>query len=112
MKKILLALLTSYCFLPTVSAQQPYENNGKLDDFSELSSVITLPMEMPDGVKLMTDIYLPVTQDCLMVQIATEPIFGMDPLPIEFIRSWNSKCQPLQTSHDLAAYPLQQGRWR
>ncbi|MGE0634866.1 MAG: CocE/NonD family hydrolase [Bacteroidia bacterium] len=86
MKKILLTLLTAYSFLPTVSAQQPYENNGKLDDFSELSSVITLPMEMPDGVKLMTDIYLPVTQDCLMVQIATEPIFGLDPLPIEFIR--------------------------
>ncbi len=86
MKKILLTLLTLCSILPTVSAQQPWENNGKLDDFSELSSTITLPMEMPDGVKLMTDIYLPITQDCLMVVISDQPIFGMEVLPIEFIR--------------------------
>lgn len=85
MKKLLLTLLTAYCLLPTVYAQQPWANNGKLDDFSELSSTISLPMEMPDGVKLMTDIYLPITEDCMMVDLGLD-IFGMQSLPIEFIR--------------------------
>lgn len=86
MKKHLLFFVASVLFAATISYAQPWKNNGKLDDFKELSSVITLPMEMPDGVKLMTDIYLPITQDCLLVSITNQPILGLQPLPIEFIR--------------------------
>lgn len=86
MKKLFTLFTFCSIFSPIAFAQQPWQNNGKLDDFSELSSTISLPMEMPDGVKLMTDIYLPITEDCLLVTITDQQVFGMDVLPIEFIR--------------------------
>lgn len=60
------ALVTSFNALSQVN---PFDNNGKIDDFSELSSVIQVPMTMHDGVHLMTDIYVPVTRDCLTVPV-------------------------------------------
>jgi len=37
--------------------------NGKLDDLSDFATRTQVPFTMPDGVKLMTDIYLPILQD-------------------------------------------------
>lgn len=48
-------------------------NNGKLDKISEFSTYTSVPFIMPDGVKLMTDVYLPVTSDSLTIDI---DIFG------------------------------------
>lgn len=49
--------------------------NGQFDDPAELATKFTIPFTMPDGVHLMTDIYLPIPQDCLITQI-TIPDFG------------------------------------
>lgn len=43
--------------------------NGQLDDIKELSTRTTIPITMPDGISLMTDIYQPILQDCVMVDI-------------------------------------------
>jgi len=43
--------------------------NGQIDDFTELTTVVTEEFVMPDGVKLMTDIYLPMLRDCLLVPV-------------------------------------------
>ncbi|MDQ3193333.1 MAG: CocE/NonD family hydrolase [Bacteroidota bacterium] len=45
-------------------------NNGKLDQISEFTTVSTVPFTMHDGVKLMTDIYLPITSDSLTIDIS------------------------------------------
>jgi predicted acyl esterase len=56
--------------------------NGQIDDLLELSTSETREVVMPDGVKLMTDVYLPILQDCLMVPInidipaAIQGVFG------------------------------------
>lgn len=44
-------------------------NNGTLDNVEEFSTKYTIPFTMPDGIKLMTDVFLPVVQDSLMVQL-------------------------------------------
>ncbi|GIV33415.1 MAG: hypothetical protein KatS3mg031_0950 [Chitinophagales bacterium] len=43
--------------------------NGKLDMLDEFSTLYVVPIEMPDGIKLMTDITLPVTQDSMTIQL-------------------------------------------
>ena len=43
--------------------------NGKFDDPAELATRFPIPFTMPDGVKLMTDIYLPIPQDCLITTL-------------------------------------------
>lgn len=69
-----------------VNAQtQPWENNGQLDNFQELCTSINVPFVMPDGVKLYTDIYLPILRDCLIVSF-TLPIPGAEPVDIELLR--------------------------
>jgi predicted acyl esterase len=44
-------------------------NNGKLDNPEELATKFTIPFVMPDGIKLMTDVFLPIVQDCLRVNV-------------------------------------------
>ncbi len=44
-------------------------NNGKLDKIEEFTTYSTIPFTMPDGVKLMTDVYLPITSDSLVTTI-------------------------------------------
>lgn len=44
--------------------------NGKLDLVEEWAQKSTVPFTMPDGTKLMTDIYLPVTQDSFSITYA------------------------------------------
>jgi predicted acyl esterase len=70
---ILLLLLTATCF-----AQN---NNGSLDDVSEFSTKQTIPIRMPGGIELMTDIYLPITSDSLTVVT----MIGTDTLTIQLI---------------------------
>ena len=43
--------------------------NGKLDEIAEFSTRFNIPFTMPDGIHLMTDVYLPITQDCMLVEI-------------------------------------------
>lgn len=43
--------------------------NGKIDAISEFSTRRTIPFTMPDGIQLSTDVFLPETQDCMLVNI-------------------------------------------
>lgn len=56
----------------TMASSAQITLNGKIDDLRELSTPETREVIMPDGVKLMTDIYLPILQDCLMVPLNIE----------------------------------------
>lgn len=56
--------------------------NGTLDALEDFSTITSIPIEMPDGTQLMTDIYLPITSDSLMLEIDLG--FGSLP-PIELI---------------------------
>lgn len=58
----------------SLSAQKP--PNGKLDDITDFSTKITVPFVMPDGVKLMTDIYLPILRDSMRVSLGNINILG------------------------------------
>jgi predicted acyl esterase len=42
-------------------------SNGKLDLVQEWAEKYTVPFTMPDGTQLMTDVYLPITQDSLSI---------------------------------------------
>lgn len=58
--------------------------NGQIDDFTELTTVITEEFVMPDGVKLQTDIYLPILRDCVLVPVVLDiPIPGVDPITFD-----------------------------
>lgn len=50
--------------------------NGTLDDFKEFTTKITVPFVMPDGIKLMTDVYLPRVRDSLRVSLGELDILG------------------------------------
>ena len=77
MKKIIL-----YFFLISVSNNLfAQSNNGSLDDISEFSTKQSIPIRMPGGIDLMTDVYLPITSDSLTF----ETIVGTDTLTIELI---------------------------
>lgn len=74
MKKYLFTLL-SVCFFIQAFSQTKYfpipgaveipgnKINGKLDDLTDFATRTQVPFIMPDGTKLMTDIYLPILQD-------------------------------------------------
>ncbi len=63
---IFLNLFLLFFFTSLMYAQDHI--NGELDAIEDLSTKVTVPIEMPDGVKLMTDIYLPITSDSLIVK--------------------------------------------
>jgi len=73
-------LLTCLCLLLTGSIYAQ-NNNGQLDMAEEFSTPITVPFEMPDGTTLMTDVYLPITRDCLMVSLDI-PLVGNQTLEL------------------------------
>lgn len=81
-------LLSCACLLAMVPAHLfAQNNNGTLDQIEELSKGFTFPFIMPDGIKLMTDVYLPITQDCLLVDLSfnipdDSPIFPGDPVEL------------------------------
>jgi predicted acyl esterase len=67
MKRIL------FGFIVTFSANslfaQVSNNNGQLDNLEELSTKFTIPITMPDGIELMTDVYLPILRDSLLIDV-------------------------------------------
>lgn len=68
MRKKILILLFLGGYL-SIYAQSGINVNGQLDAIEEFSSMKQEAISMPDGIKLMTDIYTPMTQDCLIVNI-------------------------------------------
>lgn len=58
--------------------------NGTLDDISDFSTVTQVPFTMPDGTKLMTDIYLPILQDSFVYKDTFT--FALLPAPFPPIR--------------------------
>ncbi len=84
-KRILLPLVLS---LTVLNVRAQIDVNGQMDHLLEFSTVYTEEFVMQDSIKLMTDVYLPITRDCLMVSLSipmppeAEVIFGSD--PIEF----------------------------
>ncbi|NOZ46873.1 MAG: CocE/NonD family hydrolase [Chlorobi bacterium] len=55
-----------FLILPFITNAQ--NNNGIIDDYNELTTKMEVPFTMPDGTHLMTDIYLPVTRDSMVVK--------------------------------------------
>ncbi len=58
--------------------------NGTLDDISDFSTCTQVPFTMPDGTKLMTDIYLPILQDSFVYNDTIT--FNLLPAPFPPIR--------------------------
>ncbi|MFN0199897.1 MAG: CocE/NonD family hydrolase [Bacteroidia bacterium] len=85
MKKrlLLLSMLCVTAALPTVAQtdpNNPTNQNGQLDMLEEFSKMHTEAIPMPDGTQLMTDIYVPITNDSMRIDIDlpefTLPIIG------------------------------------
>lgn len=65
-----IGLATFVLFLiSTHLAMAQVVKNGKIDAISEFSTRYTVPFTMPDGIKLSTDVFIPQTQDCMLVNI-------------------------------------------
>jgi predicted acyl esterase len=61
---------------------QVSNNNGQLDNLEELSTKYTIPITMPDSIKLMMDVYLPILRDSLVINV---DILG-NTVPIEVLK--------------------------
>jgi len=71
MKRILLSLVLVGSFFSSAKSQTVILN-GKIDNLLEFCTPYSEEFIMSDSVKLMTDIYLPVMRDCLMVPISID----------------------------------------
>lgn len=69
MKK-LIPVFFALLFLAFAAKAQNVNLNGQIDDFGELCTKQTVQFTMPDGIKLETDMYLPILRDCLLVPIS------------------------------------------
>lgn len=67
MQRIITAAACSALLLPHLHAQ--IVPNGQLDDFLEMTTPVLEEFVMPDGTRLRTDIYLPITRDSLLVPV-------------------------------------------
>lgn len=94
-------------------------NNGQLDNIRELSTKVTIPITMPDGINLMTDVYLPILQDCVLVDVDI-PLVGNQriqilPKGVQFIMydSVNGQPNPLpfQLPMVFSRTPYNKGSW-
>lgn len=72
MKRIILLLFTSL-FIVTCHYSQV---NGKIDGLNDLYTKQTIQFTMPDQVHLSTDIFLPITNDSMLINIR-ETILGI-----------------------------------
>lgn len=90
MKKLLFTLIVVLVFRvsPSLGQAVPFigdfinlssqsEKNGTLDKISDFALRVQVPFIMPDGIKLNTDIYLPILQDSLSFDI-TIPIINQN----------------------------------
>jgi predicted acyl esterase len=80
----MLKLVVSFFFVGSLilSFGQVSNNNGQLDNLEELSTKYTIPITMPDGIKLMMDVYLPILRDSLVINV---DILG-NSVPIEVLK--------------------------
>jgi hypothetical protein len=67
MKRILFGFIVTFSANSLMA--QVSNNNGQLDNLEELSTKFTIPITMPDGIELMTDVYLPILRDSLLVDV-------------------------------------------
>ena len=67
MKRILFGFIVTFSANSLIA--QVSNNNGQLDNLEELSTKFTIPITMPDGIELMTDVYLPILRDSLLVDV-------------------------------------------
>ncbi|MBK9449566.1 MAG: CocE/NonD family hydrolase [Bacteroidetes bacterium] len=74
-RQLALLFLGFVCCFGAFEAQGQNVLNGKIDAISEFSTRQTIPFTMPDGIKLSTDVFIPQTQDCMLVNI-TLPLPG------------------------------------
>lgn len=79
LKLISVALAFLAIIVPTKAQQNQPNNNGQLDMIEEFSTIITDTVVMPDGIKLMTDIFVPVLQDCLLVNLKAADLNSLMP---------------------------------
>jgi len=79
MKKVLSALFILGC---SGLFGQNVIVNGQLDNLEELSTKYTIPLTMPDGIQLMTDVYMPVLRDSLVINV---DVLGTS-VPIEVLK--------------------------
>lgn len=88
MKKVAIFLILSFLFSKIsvhaqavpfigdfVNLSKDAEKNGTLDQISDFALRVQVPFVMPDGIKLNTDIYLPILQDSLAFDV-TIPVFN------------------------------------
>ncbi|HWB63069.1 MAG TPA: CocE/NonD family hydrolase [Chitinophagales bacterium] len=74
MKKLYTLVVFLVALNFSLSAQKP--PNGTLDDITDFSTKLTVPFVMPDGVKLMTDVYLPRLRDSMRLSLGTINVLG------------------------------------
>jgi predicted acyl esterase len=85
MKRFLLSLVLISALFNTAKSQDVILN-GQIDNLLEFCTPFTEEFVMSDSVKLMTDVYLPIMRDCLMVPISIDipaeiqALFGSDPI--------------------------------
>ncbi|MBN8703356.1 MAG: CocE/NonD family hydrolase [Bacteroidetes bacterium] len=79
MRKIIFTSIVLFFIAMNSFAQK--SNNGKLDTITDFAVRYDIPFVMPDSIKLMTNVFLPVVQDCLMVNIN----FGFGSTNLELI---------------------------
>ena len=72
---------TKYFPTPGASEIPGSKINGKLDDITDFSTCTQVPFTMPDGTKLMTDIYLPILQDSFVYNDTLTFSLLPDPFP-------------------------------
>lgn len=96
MKKYLFSILLSFFSIIQINAQTRYfpipgareipgsKINGTLDDISDFATCTQVPFTMPDGTKLMTDIYLPILQDSFVFKDTFS--FALLPAPFPPVR--------------------------
>jgi len=102
------------CFIPILSFSQvaSTKNNGQIDDVTEFATIMTVPFTMPDGIKLATDVYLPLLSDCLLYTLVLDTnIFSFplkDSFEIEFIKKGTQivMYDSITPPDTLSTYPL------
>lgn len=70
-------------FITCAAWGQNTNSNGQLDNIEEFSTKVTVPFTMPDGIDLMTDIYLPITQDSQSVNFNLQNLGVSNFLPLK-----------------------------
>ena len=75
---------TKYFPIPGAIEIRGDKINGTLDDLTDFSTRTQVPFTMPDGTKLMTDIYLPILQDSFVYNDTIT--FNLLPAPFPPIR--------------------------